>query len=177
MPLNSKSATLLLSLSLILGSMNIFALDTDRKQPINVEADKASIDKKAGSSRYSGNVVVSQGSMRITADLLIVNTLDGKLKTMVAEGKPVNFQQQAEKGKKNISAVAGKMTFHASNNIVVFEKDASLRQGANKFSSNRITYNINKDTVNAGKTSGGDRVTITIQPASENNTPDKQSSQ
>jgi lipopolysaccharide export system protein LptA len=142
-----------------------------------VEADKASINKKAGSSSYTGNVIVQQGSMRIAADSLIVNTHDGKLKTMVAKGQPVNFQQQSEKGNRNISAVAGKMTFHADSNVVVFEQDAALSQGANKFSSNRITYNIGKDIVDAGKKSGGDRVTITIQPSTENSTPDKHSPQ
>ena len=173
MPLNTKTVTVFLGLLLILNPLNIFALDSDRKQTINVEADKASIDKKAGSSRYSGNVIVQQGSMRITADLLIVNTLNGKLTRMVAEGKPVNFQQQTESGNKNVKAVAGKMTFQADKNIIVFEQEAALSQGANKFSSNRITYNIDKDMVDAGKTSGGDRVTITIQPPSDNSKPDK----
>jgi len=172
MPLSTKAIGSL-SLLLLLNASPVFALESDRKQAINVEADKANFNKKVGSSRYTGNVIVQQGSMRISADSLIVNTKNGKLNTMVAKGKPVNFQQRTEKGNKDISAVAGKMTYHAISNLVVFEQDATLSQGDNKFTSNRISYNIDKDTVDAGKASGGGRVTITIQPPSDTDLPNK----
>lgn len=154
-------------LALLLGviSLNAFALDSDRQQPIKVQANSATISKITGTSTYKGDVVVQQGTMRISTDVLIVNTSEGKLKSMVANGKPVRFQQQATDTKKNISAVANRMTYHADTNIVVFENNASLTQGPNKFASNRITYNIAKETVDAGKSSGGGRVTITIDPA------------
>ena len=145
-------------------STSVMALPSDRSQAINVEADKASISKKTGTSTYSGNVVVKQGSMRISAEKLVVHTKHGKLQMMRAQGGPVEFKQQA-KDNKNIYASAQTMTYQANTNIIIFEKNAELRQGANKFASNRIIYDINKDTVNAGKKSGGDRVTITIQPA------------
>ena len=142
-----------------------YALDTDKQQPIKVQANSATISKTTGTSTYYGNVVVEQGSMRIMTETLRVNTSEGKLKSMVAEGKPVKFQQRTTDDKKNISAVANKMIYHADTNIVVFENKASLTQGPNKFASNRITYNIARETVDAGKSSGGGRVTITIDPA------------
>jgi len=158
-----KSA-IMIPLLVALSSSAAFALQSDRKQAVNVEADKATISKKSGTSTYSGNVIVQQGSMRITADKLVVYTKRGKLSMMRAQGQPVEFKQQG-KDNKNISAIAQTMTYQANDNIIIFEQGAELRQGPNKFASNRIIYDINKDTVNAGKKSGGDRVTITIQPA------------
>lgn len=161
--INRLSALILTALSL-----NVLALDTDRQQPIKVQANSATISKASGTSTYNGNVIVQQGSMRISTDKLTVNTSEGKLKSMVANGKPVKFQQRTTGGNKDVSAVANKMIYHADTNIIVFENNASLTQGSNKFASNRITYNIAKETVDAGKSSGGSRVTITIDPATTN---------
>ena len=177
MSLIAKSLAVIINLTCLLFSVNALALQSDRQQPINVEADRASINKKTGTSTYSGHVIVQQGSMRITADKLTVYTRKGKLEKMLAQGKPAEFKQRAEKGNKDISAIAESMTFHANDKIIIFEQGAKLSQGANTFSSNRIIYNQAKDTVDAGKKSGGDRVTITIQPADETGTPAKGNAQ
>ncbi len=169
MILNVKSLKLIICMSYLGLCTNALALESDSKQPINVEADRASINKKTGTSTYSGNVVVQQGSLKITADKLTVYTRKGKLDKMQAQGQPVAFSQRTDRNNKNISAIAGRMTFEAVNNIIIFEQGAELSQGANTFSSNRIIYNMDKDTVDAGKKSGGDRVTITIQPADDTN--------
>lgn len=158
-----------LLLSGMLFSSISMALQTDRKQAIKIEAGKASIQKKTGISSYSENVMVRQGSMRITADKITIYTHKGKLVKMIARGQPSTFQQQTDNDNKSIVASAVKITFSANTNIAVFENNAMLKQGGNTFSSNRIVYNIDKDQVDAGKKSGGDRVTITIQPAAQKN--------
>ena len=162
---NPLSHFILLS-SLLLNN-TCWALQTDRQQPIKVEADKASIEKQSGTSTYNGNVVVRQGSMRISADTLTITTHQGKFQKMVAQGNPTTFQQKTDSKHKSISSSARKITFLADKDIVIFEKNAVLKQGKNTFSSNRIVYDIKVDQVNAGKQSGGDRVTITIQPVND----------
>jgi len=141
-----------------------FALESDRSKPLKVQADRASLQKKSGVSTYSGHVIVQQGSLVITADQLKVYTRNGKLLKMVAQGSPARFQQRPDNKKKDINAKALKMTFNARKNTTIFEQQAELRQGKNAFKSNRIVYNLGKDTVVAGKQDGGGRVTITIQP-------------
>jgi len=147
-----------------------FALESDRSKPLKVQADRASLQKKSGISTYSGHVIVQQGSLIIKADQLTVYTRDGKLLKMVAQGSPAGFQQRPDNKKQDITAKALKMTFNARENTTIFEQQAELRQGKNAFKSNRIVYNLSKDTVIAGKQNGGGRVTITIQtdkPASK----------
>ena len=48
------------------------ALDSDREQPIQIVADVAIRDEIAGETRYEGNVVLTQGSLKITADELTI---------------------------------------------------------------------------------------------------------
>ena len=143
------------------------ALKADRKQPIKVEADKANIEKQSGISTYSGHVVIRQGSLIITADKLKLYTKNGKLERMVANGKPATFNQRGAQGK-NVRANANKITFHMKRNVAIFEGKANLMQGDNTFNSNRIIYNANTNSVDAGKSSGGGRVIITISPDSNN---------
>jgi lipopolysaccharide export system protein LptA len=58
-------------------------------QPINIAADKVTADLNAKSITYTGNVVVTQGEIRMHADAMKVNTDDGKAKTIQADGKVV----------------------------------------------------------------------------------------
>ena len=48
------------------------ALDSDQDQPIQIVADLAVRDELAGETRYEGNVVLTQGSLVITADTLSI---------------------------------------------------------------------------------------------------------
>ena len=49
------------------------ALATDSEQPIEIQADFAELDDQEGKTIYVGNVVVIQGSIKMTGDKLKVN--------------------------------------------------------------------------------------------------------
>ena len=59
---------------LVLGLMcaNVQALSTDSQQPIEIEADFAELDDQEGRTIYVGNVIVTQGSIKMTGDKLKV---------------------------------------------------------------------------------------------------------
>ncbi|MDL2424869.1 lipopolysaccharide transport periplasmic protein LptA, partial [Pseudomonas sp. BAgro211] len=59
---------LLFSLAAAIGSSAAWALPTDREQPIRVQADSAELDDKQGVAVYRGDVVVTQGSMKLTGN-------------------------------------------------------------------------------------------------------------
>lgn len=44
------------------------ALPSDREQPIRVQADSAELDDKQGVAVYRGDVVVTQGSTKLTGN-------------------------------------------------------------------------------------------------------------
>ena len=57
------------------GSVN--ALQSDSQQPINLTADRAEMDDSKGISTYTGSVKLIQGSLTLTGERLIVETVDG----------------------------------------------------------------------------------------------------
>ena len=61
-----------------------WALDSDKEQPIQIVADVAVRDEVAGETRYEGNVVLTQGSLQITADKLSIQHSDSGADRIVA---------------------------------------------------------------------------------------------
>ena len=61
----------------------------DSNQPINIAADSVTADLAAKTVAYSGNVIVTQGDIRMHADAMKVNTDQGKANTILANGKVV----------------------------------------------------------------------------------------
>lgn len=139
------------------------ALKSDRSQPVRIRAHKAVIDEKTGTSTYTGNVIVTQGTLRITADRIIVYRKDRHLTRIVANGAPATFRQRVENRKGYVRGQARNMEYLAGRNVVVLRNKARLRQAGNLFRSGRIVYDLNRDRVRAGA-GGNGRVDITIEP-------------
>jgi lipopolysaccharide export system protein LptA len=148
------------------------ALSADRQQPMHIEADRANIDDKQEVSVYGGNVIVTQGSMRVTSDKLTIYTKQGRLQRLIAVGNPATYQQRPDNKDQDVKAKAQEMEYYAGRNTIILTNGAKLWQGANTFTSNRIVYNVASDQVDAGDKAGGDRVRIVIQPQ-----PDQESKQ
>lgn len=58
----------------------------DSNAPINITADKVLADLNRKSITYTGNVIVIQGDVRMRANMMKVNTADGKADTIEAHG-------------------------------------------------------------------------------------------
>ena len=55
------------------------AQNVDQGQPIFLESDSAKWDETSQKSTYRGNVKVTQGSMKLTGDILVVTTKNSKI--------------------------------------------------------------------------------------------------
>lgn len=148
------------------------ALRSDKDQPIHIAADHANINAKQGISVYQGNVRVTRGSMHLEADTVTVYSTQDKIKKMVAVGNPAHFRDLPDNNKGVIRATAQRMEYYADQNQVILLDHAVVLQGGNKFSSQRIVYDIVQDVVTAGQQgSGTQRVHITIMPARTRSAP------
>lgn len=138
-------------------------LSDDAQQPLHVEADTAEFDDKTGISVYRGKVRVTQGSMVLQGDYVTVLAPNRKVKKITSEGKPSTFHQLTDKGE-SIDAEAEYMEYNTTVNKIILLKKATLQQGQNSFSSERIEYQILTKIVDAGDPKSGDRVKMTIIP-------------
>ena len=157
------AATMAFALLLAGGTPVVFGAEND---PINIEADHATLSEKQGLSTYSGNVVLTQGEIKINADEIIVHHEQGKLTHVTAKGLPVKYHQQGETQELDIHGEANTMEYFATEERLLLLDSAKLTQGGNAFSGNRIEYDTQREVVTAAVAeSGEERVQVTIQPS------------
>ena len=153
----------LLLLGLLMPTL-LQALTSDKNQPMTLEADSVSIDDSTGVSLYEGNVLITQGSLKLWADRLWIYRRDGKTVKLVSEGKPTHFQQLTD-DKEEIRGRALRAEFYPEKDELLLFDDAVLEQGADQFRSDRILYNRVSAQVKAGTSADGKkRVQVIIEP-------------
>jgi len=140
-------------------------LSTDKDQPLDLEADSAEIDEAKGLSTYAGNVVATQGSMRLESDRLIIFHKGSKAERLEAVGKPARFQQLADDSPEPVKARAQLMEYRFDSEELLLTGDAVVLQGKDTFKSDRITYDRVRSVVKGGAAAKGkERVRITVDP-------------
>ncbi|MGI9305461.1 MAG: lipopolysaccharide transport periplasmic protein LptA [Gammaproteobacteria bacterium] len=157
-------AGLLLALTL-LAPHTARAASDDINQLVEIEADTATLDDKNGTSTYTGNVRITQGTMVLTGDKVSISAVENQLDKIIAEGELATFRQLTDDGRE-LNAEARRMEYHSLENRILLLGAATLRQAENSFSSERIQYNTETEIVNAGEPGGGNRVRMTIAPRS-----------
>jgi lipopolysaccharide export system protein LptA len=142
------------------------ALEEDQYQPMYIEADAAELDEQQSTSLYLGNVDVTQGSMRILADeVLVHHKQDRRVQKIIAIGKPVRYRQRVEDDPDEVKGRALRMEYEADSEELTLIDEAVLTQGEDRFASDRIVYNRITDRVTAGTSAQGrERVKIRIEP-------------
>lgn len=159
---------LILASLMVSGSLNAFALESDRKQPIAIEADQGSLDQKNQVTVFSGNVIIKQGTLNIRAQNVRVSQDKQGNQTMLASGNPVKFSQELE-NKGLVEGEGSKVEYASATNIVKLIGKAKVQRGGDVAQGEAISYNTRTEvyTVLGGKAMGnnkGRRVSVIIQP-------------
>ena len=168
---NSKAYALIFSLLQTLIPFSAYAIDIDQSQPIEIESDSAMIDDSEGISTYRGNVIIRQGSTKLTADNITVFAQNRSVTQIVANGTPATFKQQDVGTDQSTSGQAEQITYKAEEAILLFSGEAKLAQATNSFSGDRIEYDIMRKAIRAkGDEGSGTRVKIQYFPNPTSNT-------
>jgi lipopolysaccharide export system protein LptA len=140
-------------------------LASDRDQPITIEADTATLKEKEAVSIYQGNVYLNQGTLKLHGDTMTVYTKDDHVENAVLTGNPATFSQRPDASDVDQHAEAQRMDYQAAGGLLILTGAARVWQTDGKeLRSEKIIYDITRNTANAGSGSGGDRVHITLQP-------------
>ena len=147
---------LLVLIAAILFANVCSALSTDRDQPIEIEADFAELDDEEGTTVYIGNVIVIQGSIRMTGDRLRVNfTPERDLKDAYLEGRPATFKQTPDNSPHDVEGEALLIEYHALEGMLFLIEKAKVTQGERLFQGHRINYDTEKSIITARSTRAG----------------------
>lgn len=117
-------------------------LKHDSSLPIEATADQLNVDQGAGTAVFTGNVVIGQGSMRISARRVDVwydtanGQATGQIERMRATGNVVlvNGTEAAEGARADYNVAAAR---------VVMSGDVLLTQGQNALSGERLVIDLN----------------------------------
>lgn len=165
-----RISTLFLSglLALSLGVGPAWALKSDSKQPINLEADSADIDDAKKTSVFTGSVVMTQGSIRITGDYLKIVQKAGKGggDSYWVRGNPAHFQQEIEgKPGELVRGHALQIQYYTDSEFLHLIENAYITQEGDTVNTDQITYDRVRSLIKGGAAAKGkERVRMVIQP-------------
>ena len=125
------------------------ALPDDRQQAIEITAQRAVRDEKAGYTIYSGDVILEQGSLHIEADKLTIFHDREAADRIVAVGEPATMRQQPEIDKAFVTASAGSIIYEKSRERVLLRQEATIEQDGAVVSGESIEYFMAEQRVRA----------------------------
>ena len=140
------------------------ALPSDSNQQIKLLADKATYSERTGVTSYAGNVIITQGTFKMTADNITVNLSQQRsINSAVATGRPATMQQVVTQEKGLAKGQANKIDYNAVSGIITLTGNAKLVQNGASFAGNVIRYSLKAGDVEA--TAGGNqRVELVFPP-------------
>ncbi|MGX2040968.1 lipopolysaccharide transport periplasmic protein LptA [Methylocaldum sp. MU1018] len=159
------SLSLLASSWSFLAVENAFALDSDSKQPIYIEANTATYEEKKGETVYVGDVKATQGSLEVYGDQMTVYQKGGQTEKIVVIGNPTRLKQTPEGGKEDIHGTSRRADYFPETGILILYDKALVWQGQNTTASDIIEYDTKNGLFKAGSPSSGNkRVHVKMQP-------------
>ena len=144
----------------------------DVEQEIKISASRQAADLKNKIFSYIDNVIITQGTLKIHADLVQVITQESSdNKIYIAKGSPATFEQTLQDGSP-INLQANEIRYEPGMNTVVISGNALLRQEGSEVSGSKITYNFATEYVNAESLENA-KVETVLQPKNKSELPRK----
>ena len=182
MSISNKQLRHLVGLALVaiisVSAIHAPAEQADRKKPINIEFDVATVDQNKLIRTLEGNVVLTQGTMRFAAERMIIKEDEAGFVIAQAFGGPNNqiaFRQKRDGSADFMEGVADRAEFDDKADTLKLLSRARLRSGGDELKGEYIYYNSATEVMQARNAipdakgtavpaSGSTRPTITIQP-------------
>ena len=152
-------------------STNVFAEAADRDKPIELEADTVTVNDAKKTSTYTGTVILTQGTLIIHADKLIVREDKEGFQHSTSTGNPTTFKQKREGKNEYMEGSAQRIEYDGRMDKVQLYTKAWVKRGEDIVHGDYISYDANAEYAEViggvksetGGTSSG-RVKAIIQP-------------
>jgi lipopolysaccharide export system protein LptA len=112
----------------------------DRDKPVNLEADRVTIDDGKQTAIFEGNVVLTQGTLLIRGDRMEVRQDKEGFKSGVTWGKPAFFRQKREGFDEYIEGWAERLEYDGRIQTMQMFNRAQLTRGQDEVRGNFISY-------------------------------------
>ena len=112
----------------------------DQDKPVNIEADRVEIDDQKKEAVFEGNVVLTQGTLMLKAERIIVSQDETGFQSGIAYGKPAYFRQKREGFEDYIEGEAERLEYKGKEEKVELFIRAKLTRGGDEVRGNYISY-------------------------------------
>lgn len=154
------------------------AEQADRDKPINLEADTMEVNDATKVSVYQGNVRLTQGTLLILADKLVVKQDAEGFSTGTAYGNPASFRQKRDGVDEYIEGWAQRIEYDGKRDKLELFTNARVKRGQDEVRGSYISYDGKTEffQVKGGKEAATEaapkgRVRAVIQPKPKNPAP------
>jgi len=168
-PLNQHlSGAILLPLLLLFASSPVLAERADREKPVHIEADQVLVDDAQQVSTFTGNVQMTQGTLIIRGNRIVV-TQDGEgFKHGTAYGNLASFRQKREGLDEYVEGYGERIEYDTRAETADFYVRARVKRNLDEVRGEHITYDQKTDVFKVhGKPAGNTppkRVRAVLQP-------------
>ncbi|MCX7168275.1 MAG: lipopolysaccharide transport periplasmic protein LptA [Rhodocyclales bacterium] len=160
---------------IMLGANPAWAEKADRDKPVNIEADRVSVDDVKKVQTFEGNVQLVKGSLTIRAERIVVTQDDDGYQRGVATGSAgalPRFRQKREGQDEYIEGEAERIEHDAKAEKTEFFNRAWVKSGLDEVRGQFISYDARTENYFVTSGSNGsrakpgstDRVRAVIQP-------------
>lgn len=146
---------------------------SDRDQPVHIEADKMTADDNHKNTLFEGTVILTQGTIRLTADHMTVREDPGGFKFASAFGNPVTFRQKREGLNEWVKGSAQHAEYNGKLDRIELFDHAYVHRDKDEIKGDYLSYDTKSEVLqahghedqksNAFSTPSG-RVHVTLQP-------------
>jgi lipopolysaccharide export system protein LptA len=167
--------SLLLSIFISLHTPACFAERADSDQPLHLESDQVLIDNAKKISTFTGNVQLTQGTMFIRGDKIVVTQDKDGFKRGTIYGKTASFRQKRQGMNEYVEGNGERIEYDTRSEAVDLYGQAHVKRGLDDVRGEHITYNIRTELfqVNSGDKGTANtppkRVRAVLQPKPKNN--------
>ena len=155
-----------------LGAGPVHAERADRDKPVHIEADRLSVNDLKKESVFEGNVKLTQGTLLLTADRVLVRQDEKGFNYAYAYGKPAYFRQKRDGYDDYIEGFAERLEYDGRQDKVQMFTNARIKKGIDEVRGDYISYNavtefyevIGGGTAAATPLNPSGRVRAVIQP-------------
>jgi lipopolysaccharide export system protein LptA len=168
-----RTACLILVSTLAL-SAPVFAEKGDRDKPIHLEADRVTVDDAKQLAIFTGNVVLTQGTMVLRGDRMEVRRDKGGFHQGTTWGNLAYFRQKRDKTDELTEGWAERIEYDTRTEKVQMFNRAMLKRGQDQVQGSYISYDqttelfqVTGATQSAGSKPADNRVRAIFQPKKE----------
>ena len=162
-PLPNKSS-LLLGLLLLGLICPAHAEKTDREKPIHIESDRMSLDNANKISVFEGKVELTQGTLRLVAEKVVVTEDPTGHKFCVATGHLASFRQKRDEANEYVEGYGERIEYNTLTEKIDLFVLARVKRDQDDVNGDHITYSTVTEIFRVNSPENTGRVRATLQP-------------